>query len=260
MKRTLAAGPPLIELPPLFFLLLLLLFSVFFPGMQTPLFGQDSASASGIPIEGPDGGLNRLYMLHFLLSEDRELLDAEIRRLSAELENTRRDSRDASRIRFAIGALRVYRYTRFEEKDDAFTARDRLEASRVHFGDDYYHKAHLGMAHAYIAKIRRVFGISSLKEMRKKMAEIPDQHPDWLLRFLRGTTLVEVGSALPGVPTIRDIKESAVEVGSADLSCVLDRHGQTSVSRFDPATYDIETMPVPDSFAGQCRKLLGKVE
>lgn len=117
----------------------------------------------------------------------------------------------------AAGILRVYRYLRTAEKDDAFRAKDLLEEVHGAVTTTDLFKVHIGRAHAFVASIRTVFGVGDLKKMQTELQSIDRDHPDWLIRFLRGTTLVETGRALPGVFAIRDIKEEAVEVGSADL-------------------------------------------
>ncbi len=99
-------------------------------------------------------------------------------------------------LHYALGVLYSYRYIRSEDKSDAFRAKDFLRTSSPFYRADPLHRVHLGMANSYIAKFRRILGLSNLREMHSSMRSIPEDHPDWLVRFLRGTTLVEVGAAI----------------------------------------------------------------
>lgn len=202
--------------------------------------------------------VNHRYCLTYLLAEDQEKLEQEIQRLE-ELLRSRTPELSAAkldRVRYASGALHTYRYIRAEEKDDAFRAQELLEAAEARFGNEDLFVVHIGMAHAFVAKIRTVFGVSSLKKMQAELQTIPEDHPDWLIRFLRGTTSLQVGRALPGVFTIKEIKAQAVEVGSADLRYVLNLYEQSGTGTFEPETYDFSDRPVPRPVAGRARKIL----
>jgi hypothetical protein len=199
-------------------------------------------------------------MLKFLLDEEGDMLEEEIATLSASVEETSADSEEGALLRYALGTLHVYRYIRNEKRGDAFRAKELLEASAYRFRDSYFHRVHLGMAHSFIAKIRTIFGVGNLKEMRSLMESIPREHEDWLLRFLRGTTLVKVGSALPGILSMKEIKEHAVDVGSDDLRYVLREHHLRPIEEFDAESYDPDSMAVPDTIAEQSEKLLQRLE
>ena len=207
-----------------------------------------------------DRGITRSFMLEFLLDEEGNKLEQEIETLSRSVETSSAGAEKGAMLRYALGALHIYRYIRYEENSDAYRAKELLEASAYRYGDSSFHKVHFGMAHAFIAKIRKVFGVGNLKEMQGLMQSIPEDHPDWLLRFFRGTTLVELGSALPGVFTIKETKEEALELGEADLRYVLRTHRRASVDNYRPKSYDTEKRPVPDAIAEQSRKILRKVE
>lgn len=204
--------------------------------------------------------LPHTYMLKYLLDEEGDMLEEEIATLSASVEETSAESEEGALLRFALGALHTYRYIRKEERSDAFRAKELLETSAYRFGDSYLHRVHLGMAHSFIAKIRTIFGVSNLKKMRDLMDSIPREHTDWLLRFLRGTTLVKVGAALPGILNMKEIKEQAVDVGSNDLRYVLREHRSRSVDDFEAENYNTEMMPVPNTIAEQSQKLLQRLE
>ncbi len=49
----------------------------------------------------------------------------------------------------------------------------------------------------------------------------------------------------PGVFTIREIKNEAIEVGEKDLRYVLDRPRLSEFDQFGPESYDYRNMPVP---------------
>jgi len=211
-----------------------------------------SQSPGGIPI------VDHRYCLSYLLAAEQEQIDQEIRRLEAFLEspgsNTSKGELD--RVRYAAGVLHSYRYIRTEKKDDAFRSKDLLETVQEGFDDQELFTVHLGMAHAFVAGIRTIFGVSNLKKMEEELQSIPEKHPDWLIRFLRGTTSLQVGRALPGVFTIKDIKRQAIEVGSEDLRYVIRLYEQSGIEDFDPASYNFDRRPVPRAVAAQARKVL----
>ena len=198
--------------------------------------------------------VDRKYCLTYLLEPDTDLLVRESRRVEAVLEDSRGLSKDQERkLRYAAGVLRVYRYIRTEERDDAMTAKEMLEAVEEEFAESDLFMVHIGMAHAFVASIKTIFGVGDLKKMQAELQSIDRDHPDWLIRFLRGTTLVEVGRALPGVFTIKEIKQEAVEVGSGDLRYVLSMdRGNT----FDPENYDPNNTAVPPSVLRKAEEVL----
>ncbi len=217
-----------------------------------------------LPVEGFSDSspeiprVDHRYCLTYLLTEEQQKLEAEIQRLEALLRNPPPglSTAELDRIRYASGALHTYRYIRAEQKDDAFRAKELLETAERRFGGEDLFVVHIGMAHAFVARIRTIFGVSNLKKMQAELQSIPEDHPDWLIRFLRGTTSIQVGRALPGVFTIKEIKQQAVEVGSADLRYVLSLYEQSGIRSFDPATYDFSDRPVPQPIANQARTVL----
>ncbi len=199
--------------------------------------------------------VDRKYCLTYLLEPDTDLLVRESRRVETVLDDSRGLSKDQEKeLRYAAGVLRVYRYIRSEERDDAMTAKEMLEAVEKEFAGSDLFMVHIGMAHAFVASIKTIFGVGDLKKMQAELQSIDRDHPDWLIRFLRGTTLVEVGRALPGVFTIKEIKQEAVEVGSGDLRYVLSMdRGKT----FDPENYDPNNTSVPPSVLRKAQDVLG---
>lgn len=229
----------------LFFILL------FIQNLALPLISH-SEDKSRIPI------VDHRYCLTYLLTEDQEELEGEIQRLEALLKNPPQNlsSAELDSIRYASGALHTYRYIRAEAKDDAFRAKELLENAEPRFGEEDLFVVHIGMAHAFVARIRTIFGVSNLKKMEAELQSIPEDHPDWLIRFLRGITSLQVGRALPGVFTIKEIKQQAIEVGSADLRYVLSLFEQSGIRSFDPDTYNFSDRPVPEPVATQARTVL----
>jgi len=218
--------------------------------------GLFSESPREIPV------VNHRYCLSYLLTEDQQELEQEIERLEEVLQSPGPDlsETELDRLRYASGALHTYRYIRVKEKNDAFRAKELLEAAETRFGNEDLFVVHIGMAHAFIARIRTIFGVSNLKEMQTKLQSIPQDHPDWLIRFLRGITSLQVGRALPGVFTIKDIKQQAVEVGSTDLHYVLKLYEESGVRSFTPSTYDFNRRPVPQAVANRARRVLEENE
>lgn len=233
----------------------LLFIFLFLQILITPA-GLFSESAREIPV------VDHRYCLTYLLTEEQQALEQEIERLENYLRSPGPDLSKAEldRLRYASGVLHTYRYIRVEEKSDAFRAKELLEAAEARFGNDELFVVHIGMAHAFVARIRTIFGVSSLKKMQSELQSIPEEHPDWLIRFLRGITSLQVGRALPGVFTIKEIKQQAVEVGSADLRYVLRLYQESGVRNFSPSTYDFNRRPVPQAVAEQARTVLEEGE
>lgn len=231
-------------------------------GAASPSFADDldnPADSSPSASQAEEVRVDRKFSLTYLLEPDGSKLVAESRRLEALLKDSKNyRSLPAARqneLRYAAGILRVYRYIRTAEKDDAFEAKKLLEQVRGDVTETDLFRVHIGMAHAFVAGIRTVFGVGDLKKMQAELQSIDRNHPDWLIRFLRGTTLVETGRALPGVFSIKDIKEEAVEVGSGDLRYVLNRPrgpGQP----FDPDRYDPTDPTVPPPVREKARSVL----
>ncbi len=217
-----------------------------------------------LPVEGFSDSsteiprIDHRYCLTYLLTEEQQELEAELQRLEALLRDPPPglSAAELDRIRYASGALHTYRYIRVEQKEDAFRAKELLEAAESRFGGQDLFVVHIGMAHAFVARIRTIFGVSNLKKMQAELQSIPEDHPDWLIRFLRGITSLQVGRALPGVFTIKEIKQQAVEVGSADLRYVLSLYEQSGIRSFDPGTYNFSDRPVPQPVANQAREVL----
>lgn len=180
----------------------------------------------------PFAGLSeREYALFSLTIEEAGAIDREMERLIRV-----KPALDQERRR-ALGILHIARYIRGEQKEDALEALEILEELPA---DTHLRMAYLGVAHAFVARIRTIFGVKNLEAMQEILESIPEQLDDPLVRFLRGNTLVPVGRALPGVFTIKEIKERAIAVGTADLEYILQQ---------EPGT-------VRKTFTDQARKVL----
>jgi hypothetical protein len=114
--------------------------------------------------------------------------------------------------------LYIARFIRQERKQDALKALEILEELPA---DSHLRMAYLGVAHDFVARIRTIFGVRNLEAMQEILESIPEKLDDPLVRFLRGNTLIQVGRALPGVFTMKEIKERAIAVGTADLEYIL---------------------------------------
>lgn len=254
------------------FLLYLFFLSALFFSLSLPAFSADTTNTPGLDFDSRK--IEELYILTFLLSEENSLLNKEIDRLHSMLDQHNSEARgngeelsktatsaDAGdlkndKIRYALAALLTYRYIREERREDAFRAMELLEKTKPAYESSYTHRVHLGMAHSFVAKIRTVFGVSNLESMEEYMSSIPEDYPNWLVRFLRGTTLVQVGSALPGIFKMREIKEKAIRIGSDDLEYVIEEYDSDPLESFDPSSYDPSSKPVPRPIAEQCRKII----
>jgi len=202
-------------------------------------------SSPAITAGEPFPRVDHLYCLTYLLAQDESQIISEISRLEPLLETDSMGRLQTDHVTYAAGVLHIYRYIRSGRRDDAMKAKRLLEAVEDQFGNDKLFIVHLGMAHAFVASIRTVFGVGDLKKMQTELQSIEKSHPDWVIRLLRGITLVEVGRALPGIFTIREIKNQAVEVGTEDLRFVLSLPRLRPAESFDPETYDLDKMPVP---------------
>ena len=197
------------------------------------------------------------FCLTYLLAPDEKQLITEIERLEDLIKNSGAlNAEETAHVEYAAGVLHTYRYIRSAQRNDAMQAKKLLVSAESRFAGEVLFTVHIGMAHAFVASIRTVFGVGDLKKMQSELQSIDRNHPDWLIRFLRGITSVEVGRALPNVFTIKEIRAEAVEVGSADLRYVLDRPRLPGTGDFDPQTYDFNGRPVPWQIADKALSVL----
>ncbi len=197
------------------------------------------------------------FCLTYLLAPEEEQLAAEIERLENLIGNSSTlNAEETARTEYAAGVLHTYRYIRSSRRENAMQAKKLLESAEPRFTGQDLFTVHIGMAHAFVASIRTVFGVGDLKKMQSELQSIDRDHPDWLIRFLRGITSVEVGRALPNVFTIKEIRAEAVEVGSADLRYVLGRPRLPGTGAFDPQAYDFNSKPVPWQVADKAESVL----
>lgn len=197
------------------------------------------------------------FCLTYLLAPEEERIITEIERLEDLIGNSGALSGEqTAHVEYAAGVLHTYRYIRSARRDNAMRAKELLESAETQFAGEDLFTVHIGMAHAFVASIRTIFGVGDLKKMQSELQSIDRDHPDWLIRFLRGITSVEVGRALPNVFTIKEIRKEAVEVGSADLRYVLDLPRLPGTGPFDPRTYDFGSKPVPWQIADKARSVL----
>jgi hypothetical protein len=188
--------------------------------------------------------VDREFVLEHLLSSGTDRIDASIRRYSGRPARTRAGAGSGARA-FTLGVLYQHRHLRTDEKDDAVHSLELLEASRERYGNDIWHQVHLGMTYASMAKIKRMFGASEIKKMWKTFEMIPRDHPEWLVRFLRGTTLAEFGLALPDIIFVAGDKKKALSRGREELQYVLQQAAGGGV---------------PAEVAAKCRALLNRME
>lgn len=220
--------------------------------------GSTSGSASSAAAVASDvPRVDQRFCLTYLLAPGEEKISAEILRLESLLESPDSPAPgDQKRIEYAAGVLRVYHYIRAEQRDDAMRAKELLESAAPGFSGEDLFTVHIGMAHAFVASIKTIFGVGDLKKMQSELQSIERDHSNWLIRFLRGITLYEVGNALPGVFTIREIKNEAIEVGEKDLRYVLDKPRLSEFDQFDPESYDYRNMPVPSEVVQKAEAVL----
>ncbi|MBN2051259.1 MAG: hypothetical protein JW760_12475 [Spirochaetales bacterium] len=118
------------------------------------------------------------------------------------------------------------------------------------------YRVYLGMAEAFTARRRTVFGLKNLQNTETLMTGIPADYPDWHIRLLRGMSYYRLGTGLPGIGPMKETKEKALSLGEGDLLYVLEQHRENPVGVFLLETYDWETLPVPDAAAAFAREVL----
>lgn len=101
-----------------------------------------------------------------------------------------------------------------------------------------------GTASAFMARKAGIFGMNHLKKTQYYFDLIPDNHPDWFVRFLRGQTAWNIGKALPGFPPVGSIKKDLLEQGRNDLDFVIDKYENTD-RRSEPAEKNANYTYVP---------------
>ncbi len=104
-----------------------------------------------------------------------------------------------------------------------------------------------GMAEAYLARKRTVFGVENLKRADAYMTSIPADESDWYIRLLRGMSCYSLGRGLPGIGPMKAHKVRALATGKADLGFVVARYEKAPSGAFDLATYDWKLRPVPEA-------------
>lgn len=182
--------------------------------------------------------IDQNWALEYLLLENESDLD----RAMTVLPDTLNDPRERA---LAIGILNVYKYLRNDTVSEyAYTAFENLENLSPPFEDAAFIFAYKGVANSLMAKEKTIFGVGNLKDMQTYMELIPREYNNWFVRFLRGSTLIQVGKNLPAL-FFRKMKEEAVDQGTKDLNFVIEEYQRYGVPFFDPKTYDKEGRPVP---------------
>lgn len=182
--------------------------------------------------------IDQNWALEYLLLDDEADLDRAMAEVSAQIP-------DPKERALAVGILNVYKYLRNDTVSEyAYAAFDNLDSLKPPFDDAPFIFAYKGAANSLMAKEKTIFGVGNLKEMEEYLQLIPENYNDWFVRFLRGSTLIQVGRNLPAL-FFRKMKEEAVDLGTKDLNFVLDTYRENGVPYFYAATYDRENRPVP---------------
>lgn len=111
------------------------------------------------------------------------------------------------------------------------------------------YRIYRGMAEAFLARRRTIFGLKNLRNTESLMTSIPQEYDDWYIRLLRGISYYSLGQGLPGIGPMKEPKEKALTMGKRDLLYVLEEHGRNPIANFIPDDYDWDAMPVPDDAA-----------
>lgn len=195
--------------------------------------------------------IDETWALSYLLLDEENDLDRAIEQLPGEIA-------DPSERSLALGILNIYKYLRNDSVSEyAYTAFENLESLSPPFNDAAFIFAFKGAAHSLMAKEKTIFGVGNLKDMQMYMEYIPEDYNSWFVRFLRGSTLIQVGRNLPAV-FFRKMKAEAVELGTKDLSYVMEQYRNNGISYFDADTYDRESRPVPYPIYQQSRDFLAE--
>ena len=208
----------------------------------------------GIPVSAEE--IDGAWALEYLLAEEESILDAEIRRL--ESESGRGVILDENSRNLALGTLYVFKYIRFDEASKyAFTAADYLENIGRAPADRPFTQVIRGMASSLLAKIKTAFGVGDLKDMERYMRAIPEDYEDWIVRFLRGSTMYKVSQGLPKI-FFRKAIEEAYQLGVNDLLYVETEYHRNGVPFYDKKSYDGSKQPVPREIYVQVQDLLNE--
>lgn len=106
-------------------------------------------------------------------------------------------------------------------------------------------KVYKGISHSFQGKIKTLFGMDDLEKASLYMKEIPLDESDWVIRFLRGITLIELGRGLPDFFFFDEAKKEAVSIGTADLLYVRRSYKKNGTLFFNLSAYDRKKKPVP---------------
>jgi hypothetical protein len=187
--------------------------------------------------------VDRLWALHYLLEPSIEVLDERIEEF--ESVDVSSPGTDETEIRLALGILYLDKYIRESRARYVFQADRYLREVQPPYGDDELVLVYKGMVNAFLAKIKTIFGVGNLKDMGRYMESIPEDYNDWLIRFLRGTTLLQVGRGLPAIGPLKEPKEQAIDMGTKDLRYVKEMYRKKPGGSFSRETYDTDGWPVP---------------
>jgi hypothetical protein len=215
-----------------------IVFSVFFLALQLMI----PSAAGAVEID-------QNWALQYLLLDDEADLDRAMAEIPGQLE-------DPKERALAVGILNVYKYLRNDTVSEyAYTAFENLDSLSPPFDDAPFIFAYKGAANSLMAKEKTVFGVGNLKDMQMYMEFIPEEYNDWFVRFLRGSTLIQVGRNLPAI-FFRKMKTEAIELGTKDLTFVVEQYRENGVPFFDAETYDREKRPVPYPIFEQSQNFL----
>ncbi|MBN2199749.1 MAG: hypothetical protein JW747_07875 [Candidatus Aminicenantes bacterium] len=197
--------------------------------------------------------IDRLWALDSLVGEERFTLRQTLDRLAGT-----QPLRDEDRL--ALGILYVHLHLRDPDLEHARRAEDHLRGiENEPLKKEPLTLVYLGMASSFKARAKTLFGVTDLENMKACFEAIPEDHPDWFIRFLRGTTYLQVGKNLPHLRYFADFKTKAVHYGRNDLLYVLDRYAKHPLEEFRLETYDLETDGVPLAIKKRCEAALGSL-
>ncbi len=157
---------------------------------------------------------------------------------------------------FRLGILYTNKILLSDSMNTLDEAVENLALAESDGDDDNLFRIYKGITEAFLAKKRTIFGVENLKNTEAFMTSIPDSHPDWFIRFLRGISYYRLGQGLPGIGPIKPYKTEALRIGLMDLEYVINTHESNSIREYNSSDYNWAKRPVPDSAADFAKDLL----
>jgi len=191
------------------------------------------------------------WAIYFAVQTDPAILKAELARIE---QQTGDDATFATAILYLNLCMLKWNTA------DANKGYKLLEKLRDYAPNQYLFFVYRGIASSFQGRIKTIFGLDDLKQAQAYLLQIPKDHANWVIRFLRGVTLINLAKGLPDIWIFTKSKAEARELGRADLTYVQEEYQRNAIGEFDLAAYNNAKFAVPRVVIGHVERLLKESE